>query len=275
MALTQKEWAAQQKTMPSYAREGYNPQYDQIGYLSYLTQTAEDEARAKNIEQYEQLMEIAEKGITRYQPGGAFEKAGLAQIEAAKTTGVGAETQKLISSGLYGTEVGAGVERGWEADIGTRARLTLEDIMQQQLTGAERFKAGIVERPEYTYPDYGVLMQAVQASTATSSYTPSYGDYGTSTFAAPSTPFIGKPANVSPATSTYAKPTTTTAKPTITMGQGYGPAFQTQAEMARVAGGTAITPQDTTMPLTFAQWKGKNPSGTNSQYLSYYNKLKK
>lgn len=127
-------------------------------------QQAETQARAENLKRYEEVMAIAEKGIARFQPGGAFQKAGLAQIEAAKTKGVGAETQKLIGAGLYGTTVGAGVERAWEEDIGTKARLTLENILQERITEAERYKAGVIERREDPYPNYAALMQSLQAT---------------------------------------------------------------------------------------------------------------
>jgi len=121
------------------------------------------EARASNIQRYEQLLELAEKGIARFQPGGAFETRGLARIEAEKKRGVGTELQRLIGAGLFGTEVGAGVERGWEADVGARARGTLEDIMQQRVTEAERYKGGIIERREDVYPDYGMMAQLIKA----------------------------------------------------------------------------------------------------------------
>jgi len=121
------------------------------------------EARASNIQRYEQLLGLAEKGIARFQPGGAFETRGLARIEAEKKRGVGTELQRLIGAGLFGTEVGAGVERGWEADVGARARGTLEDIMQQRVTEAERYKGGIIERREDVYPDYGMMAQLIKA----------------------------------------------------------------------------------------------------------------
>jgi len=120
-------------------------------------QKSAEEARAANIKRYEQLLGLAEKGVARFQPGGAFERRGLAQIETMKRKGVGTELQRLIGGGLFGTEVGAGVERGWEADVGARARTTLEDIMQQRVTEAERYKGGIIERREDVYPNYQML----------------------------------------------------------------------------------------------------------------------
>lgn len=125
------------------------------------TQISAQQASAKqaNLQRYAEIMDIYNKVIARAQPGGAFEKAGLAQIETAKTKGVGQEMQQMISSGMYGTTTAAGVGRGWEAEVGAPARLRLEDIMQQRLTTAQLGKAGAIERREDVYPDYNALLQ--------------------------------------------------------------------------------------------------------------------
>lgn len=116
-------------------------------------------AKRANLQRYAQAMKIYEGIISRTAPGGAFEKAGLAQIETAKTRGVGREMQQLISGGMFGTTTAAGVERGWEADVGAPARLRLEDIMEQRRTTAQLGKAEFIERREDVYPDYSALLQ--------------------------------------------------------------------------------------------------------------------
>ena len=132
------------------------------GYGGQLIgQISRQQASAKqaNLQRYAQAMKIYEDIIGRTAPGGAFEKAGLAQIETAKTRGVGREMQQLISGGMFGTTTAAGVERGWEADVGAPARLRLEDIMEQRRTTAQLGKAGFIERREDVYPDYSSLLQ--------------------------------------------------------------------------------------------------------------------
>lgn len=116
-------------------------------------------AKRANLQRYAQIMAIYDKIIARAGPGGAFEKAGLGEIEKAKTKGVGQETQQMISSGMYGTTTAAGIGRGWEADVGAPARLRLEDIMEQRLSTAQLGKAGAIERREDVYPDYNALLQ--------------------------------------------------------------------------------------------------------------------
>ena len=118
-------------------------------------------ARQANIARQQRIESIYSKMLAQYQPGGTFERGGLAQIERAKTKGVGQETQQMISSGLYGTTTAAGVGRRWEADVGAPARLRLEDIMGQRRIGIQQQKAGFLERIQQPYPDYSALMSAI------------------------------------------------------------------------------------------------------------------
>jgi len=150
-----------------------------LGSLLAGFRQREEQARAANIKRYAELMELAERGIRRYQPGGAFEQRGLAEIERQKTKGVGRETQQLISSGLFGTTTMGGVGRRWEAEVGAPARGRLEDIMQQRVTEAERAKMGIMERREDIYPDYGLIAQlSAQAGQMPTRRIPLYGAAG-------------------------------------------------------------------------------------------------
>ena len=116
-------------------------------------------ARRANIERRKQIEGMYDKMMGMVEPGGAFEKRGLGEIERARTKGVGQETQQMISSGMYGTTTAAGVGRKWEADVGAPARLRLEDIMQQRQLGVMGQKAGFLERIEDVYPDYSSLLQ--------------------------------------------------------------------------------------------------------------------
>jgi hypothetical protein len=96
------------------------------------------------------------------QQSGAFREAGLADIEEAKTRAVGAGTQQMISSGLYGTTTAASLPIQAEAQA-QRSRLKLEDIIQQRTTEAKLGLAGFSERIETPYPDYNLLLQSMIA----------------------------------------------------------------------------------------------------------------
>ena len=120
---------------------------------------AAERARQANIARRKRIEALYEERMKRYQPGGALERAGLARIERGRVRGIGEETQRMISGGVYGTTTAAQIPRRWEAEVGAPARLKLEDIMAAGLTEAQREKAGFLERIEEPYPDYSMLMQ--------------------------------------------------------------------------------------------------------------------
>lgn len=100
--------------------------------------------------------------IGQYETGGAFREAGLADIESTKTKAVGAGTQQMISSGLYGTTTAAAIPVQAEAQAG-QARLKLEDLLQQRTTQAKLGLGSFIERIQEPYPDYSQLLQASSA----------------------------------------------------------------------------------------------------------------
>lgn len=130
-------------------------------YAGLIGQVSRQQASAKkaNIERQKRIESLFDMMSKMVSPGGAFEKRGLADIEAQKTKGVGQEMQQMISSGMYGTTTAAGTGKRWEAEVGAPARLRLEDIMQQRQLGVMGQKAGFLERIEDVYPDYSSLMQ--------------------------------------------------------------------------------------------------------------------
>lgn len=137
-------------------------------------------ARKANEERYAQAMQIYDEIISRYRPGGEFQKAQLGELEKRKTRETGQEMQQMISGGLYGTTTAAGIPRRWEAEVGAPSRLKLEDIMMQRLSQAQVGKAGFMERREDVYPDVGRYAgyagaTAAQPRTVTRTYGGTYG----------------------------------------------------------------------------------------------------
>jgi hypothetical protein len=120
-----------------------------------------DKALQANEKRYEQAMAIYDAVIETYSPGGSFGKAALSQLSAQKERDVGAETQAGISGGLFGTTAVSGLGAKWESTTGAPARLKLEDIMMQRLTGAQMQKAGFIERREDEYPDVNALSSLI------------------------------------------------------------------------------------------------------------------
>lgn len=125
-----------------------------------------EEARTSNLLRYEQAMAIYDEIVSRYRPGGEFEKASLAELERQKVREVGKEQQAAVSGGLTGTTTFGGIGRRWEEEVGAPSRLKLEDILMQRLSQAQIGKAGLIESREDVYPDYGMIAQLAGQSAA-------------------------------------------------------------------------------------------------------------
>ena len=126
------------------------------------------EAKESNIKRQKKIEAIFDEIIARYKPGGTFGKSYLQQLGEQKVRDIGAGTQNLISSGMYGTTTTAGLPGKWEAEVGAPARLKLEDIQMERLSSAQLGKASFLERIEEPYPDYNALMQASAAKAGSS-----------------------------------------------------------------------------------------------------------
>lgn len=122
-------------------------------------QKRETGAREANLAREKEIRGIY---IGQYETGGAARTAGLADIEQTKTRAIGAGTQQMISSGMYGTTTAASIPVQAENQA-SLSRLKLEDMLTQRTNQAKLGLAGFVERIETPYPDYNMLMQAMIA----------------------------------------------------------------------------------------------------------------
>jgi len=105
--------------------------------------------------------------IGTYSPGGSFGAGTEAMIDRQKTKAIGQGTQSLISSGLYGSTMTAGLGTAFEEDVAMPTRLKLEDLRTQKYSDALGQKAGFVERIEDQSPSYETMANLYsQASSA-------------------------------------------------------------------------------------------------------------
>jgi hypothetical protein len=125
-------------------------------------QKREKGAREANLAREKEIRGIYGDIIGQYETGGAARTAGLADIEQTKTRAIGAGTQQMISSGMYGTTTAASIPVQAENQA-SLSRLKLEDMLQQRTTQAKLGLAGFAERIDTPYPDYSMLMQAMIA----------------------------------------------------------------------------------------------------------------
>ncbi len=114
-------------------------------------------ARQANVQRQARIESMYADMLKSVGRGGAFEKSGLADIEKTRVSGVGEETQSMISSGVYGTTTAAGVGAK-HRDIAAQSRIKLEDLLVQRELGVKQQTAGFLERIEDSYPDYSQLL---------------------------------------------------------------------------------------------------------------------
>ena len=141
---------------------------------------ANETAQEANLRRENEIRSLYDDIIAMYSPGGSFGAGTEAEIESQKRQYLGSATQSLISSGLYGSTMTAGLPKKFEEEVGMPARAKLEDLRFQQLSNALGQKAGFVERIEDQYPSYGLMANLQQgASSAPTSYDssgiPNYG----------------------------------------------------------------------------------------------------
>jgi len=125
-------------------------------------QKRETDAYAANKAIEMEIRGIYDNLIARSSEGGAAKTAGMAEIELGKTRAIGAGTQQMISSGLFGTTTAASIPVQAENQA-SLSRLKLEDMLEQRTQELKLGKAGFAERIDNPYPDYNMLLQAMMA----------------------------------------------------------------------------------------------------------------
>lgn len=134
-----------------------------FGSLIQDFQKREEGALAANVAREKEVRGTYADIIGRLQEGGAFRRAGEADIARRSKQLVGKESQNLISSGLYGTTTAASIPTRVESSFAQPARLNLESVLEEKTSQAKLGLAGFVERIETPYPDYNMLLQAMIA----------------------------------------------------------------------------------------------------------------
>lgn len=121
-----------------------------------------EQTRLSNVEREQEIRGYLGELVDLARPGGAYQQSQLADIAEQTKRGVAKEQSGLISSGLFGTTTAASTPYRWEKGYAMPARMKLEDLMQQRYASALGDYAGFVERIQEPYPDYGILLQAMQ-----------------------------------------------------------------------------------------------------------------
>ena len=136
-------------------------------------QAAQQSANIANLQRYKQGIGIYDEIIKNWGKGGGFVKGAEATLARTKKKDIAGGIQNLVSSGLAGTTMAAGIGKKWEEEVGAPSRLSIADIVGQRLAQAMEGKAGFIERRQDTGPDPGMvssLMQGMGNRPATSGY---------------------------------------------------------------------------------------------------------
>ena len=132
-----------------------------LGYSLYAGGRAGKAARRARREQrrrYAEAMKIYDRLAEVYKPGGAYGRSLREGLKQRKVLETGAETQRLLASGLAGTTYGGQVGARWERDVGQQARLSLEDFLTEKYAGTQRAKAGAMLGVQDVGPSYADIM---------------------------------------------------------------------------------------------------------------------
>lgn len=133
-------------------------------YLSSFEKMAE-QSRVENLAREQEIRSIFDDIISRYSESGTYKAGMTKEIETRKEADIGKEIQQMISSGIYNTSMPAGLSNKWESEVGTTARLKLEDLLQERVINAQIQKANFINSIENEYPDYSTIASlAGQAS---------------------------------------------------------------------------------------------------------------
>ena len=114
------------------------------------------------------ITSIYDKIIAQFAPGGGFGAGTEAMINRQKQRSISSATQNLISSGLYGTTMTAGLDKKFEEEVGTPARLKLEDLRYQAYANSLAQKAQFLGN---ILPSYSELANLSAASVPSQSVT--------------------------------------------------------------------------------------------------------
>lgn len=144
----------------------------------------ENEAKKRTEAQEKEIRGLLDQIIQMYQPGGSFGKGTEAMLTRQKEKDLASATQSLVSSGLFGTTMAAGLPKKWEEEVGMPSRLKLEDVRYGALSEALGQKASFVQSIENAYPDYGMIAQ-LQSKANSGASMPFYGGYSGSGSIAP------------------------------------------------------------------------------------------
>jgi len=148
-------------TLPVFAHKK-----TEVAWDGSAKKTATERANEAAAKRESEVRGLLDEIVGMYAPGGDFGAGYEAELARTKTQDLARGTQALISSGLYGTTMAAGLGTAWEEAVGAPSRLKLEDVRTQRYAEALGQKAGFIERIEDVSPSFELMAGLEQQAAA-------------------------------------------------------------------------------------------------------------
>ncbi|GAG73195.1 unnamed protein product [marine sediment metagenome] len=94
----------------------------------------------------EETRAIFEKALARYRPGGEYGKGVETALERGRTKALATGMQSLVSAGLAGTTMAAGLGKRYEEEVGIPTRARVEETRAERMSAIEMAVANIMQR---------------------------------------------------------------------------------------------------------------------------------
>lgn len=89
---------------------------------------------------------VFEKALARYRPGGEYGKGVEAALERGRVKSLASGMQSLVSAGLAGTTVAAGLGKKYEEEVAGPTRARVEETRAERMSSIEMALANIMQR---------------------------------------------------------------------------------------------------------------------------------
>ncbi len=107
-----------------------------------------------------------EKALAHYKPGGGFGAGVEAGLERGRVKSTASGMQNLVSAGLAGTTMAAGLGKKYEEEVAAPTRARVESARAEAISGLQAGMAGAEQRGYETAADRAFQMQMQQRDIA-------------------------------------------------------------------------------------------------------------
>lgn len=122
-------------------QSAYKKQYGGLQPYTRITRTGGSSSSGVN----PAALSAIQKAMAYYKQGGGFGKGIEAQLGRAEKKAVASGTQSLVSAGLSGTTMGAGLSKKFQEEVGMPTRARMEETRAQALSSLEMAKAQVIQ----------------------------------------------------------------------------------------------------------------------------------